>query len=144
MAEPKTKRTKETVTAFLERATDGDRRKDSATIVRMMQAASGARGVMWGRGIVGFGLREIAYAEGRTAEWPIIAFAPRKQDLTLYIGRRIDGLDALLGKLGTHKMSGGCLHIKRLSDVDMTVLDKVIARSVKATTKKRRAREASA
>lgn len=133
MADAKTKRTRETVTAFLKRATDGDRRKDSATIVRMMQAASGAKGAMWGRGIVGFGLREIAYADGRTTEWPIIAFAPRKQDLTLYISRRLDGLDVLLGKLGKHKMSGGCLHVKRLSDVDIAVLGKVIARSVKAT-----------
>ena len=137
MAEPKTKPTKESVTAFLKRATDGDRRKDSATIVRMMQQASGAKGVMWGRGIVGFGRHDIAYADGRTAEWPIIAFAPRKQDLTLYISRRLDGLDELLGKLGKHKMSGGCLHIKRLSDVDVAVLGKVITRSVKATTKKR-------
>ena len=138
MAEAKTKPTKESVTAFLKRATDGDRRKDSATIVRMMQKASGAKGVMWGRGIVGFGIHEIVYAGGRTAEWPIIAFAPRKQDLTLYISRRLDGLVVLLGKLGKHKMSGGCLRIKRLSDVDMAVLGKVIAGSVKATTTKRR------
>ena len=138
MAEPKTRPTRERVTAFLKRATDGDRRKDAAAIVRMMQKASGAKGVMWGRGIVGFGLHDIAYADGRTAEWPIIAFAPRKQDLTLYISRRLEGLDGLLGQLGKHKMSGGCLHIKRLSDVDMAVLGKVIARSVKATTQKRR------
>jgi hypothetical protein len=92
---------------------------------------------MWGHGIVGFGSAPIAYADGRTADWPIIAFAPRKQDLTLYISRRLDGLDELLGKLGKHKMSGGCLHIKRLSDVDMAVLGKVIDRSIKATSKKR-------
>ena len=138
MAELKTKRTNESVAAFLERATNGDRRKDSATIVRMMQEASGAKGVMWGRGIVGFGLHDIAYADGRTTEWPIIALAPRKQGLTLYINRRLEGLDVLLGKLGKHKMSGGCLHIKRLSDVNMAVLGKVIAQSVKATTKKKR------
>ena len=136
MPEQKTRPTKESVAAFLKRATDGDLRTDSATIVRMLQKATGARGVMWGRGIVGFGLQDIAYADGRTAEWPIIAFAPRKQHLTLYISRRLDGLDVLLGKLGKHKMSGGCLHIKRLSDVDMAVLSKVIARSVKATTSK--------
>jgi hypothetical protein len=133
MAEPKTKPTKERVTTFLKRATDGDRRKDSATIVRMLQKASGAKGVMWGRGIVGFGLHGIAYADGRTAAWPIIAFAPRKTDLTLYINRRLDGLDALLGALGKHKMAGGCLHIKRLSDVDPAVLAKILARSIKAT-----------
>jgi hypothetical protein len=136
MAEAKTKPTRERVTAFLKRATDGDRRRDSTAIVRMMQKASGAKGVMWGRGIVGFGARAIAYADGRTADWPIIAFSPRKQDLTLYVGRRFEGADTLLPKLGKHKMSGGCLHIKRLSDVDMAVLSKVIAGSVKAGTKK--------
>lgn len=138
MAAPKTRPTKESVTAFLARATDGDRRTDAATIVRMMQEATGARGVMWGHGIVGFGRQDIAYADGRIADWPIIAFAPRKQDLTVYISRRLDGLDALLSKLGKHKLSGGCLHIRRLSDVDIAVLAKVIARSVDATTKKRR------
>lgn len=137
MAEPKTKPTRESVTAFLKRATDSDRRKDAAAIVRMMQKATGAKGVMWGRGIVGFGVHDIVYTGGRTAPWPIIAFAPRKQDLTLYISRRLDGLDELLGKLGKCKMSGGCLHLKRLSDVDEAVLGKIIAASVKATTKKR-------
>lgn len=137
MAEAKTKPTNERVGAFLERATDGDRRKDCAALVRIMQDASGAPGIMWGRNIIGFGLREIAYAGGRTAEWPVIAFSPRSQDLTLYISRRADGLDALLKKLGKHKMSGGCLHIKRLSDVDLTVLGKVVAGSVKAATKVR-------
>jgi hypothetical protein len=137
MAEPKTKPTTERVAAFLERATDGERRKDCAALVRLMKDATGAPGVMWGTNIVGFGTREIAYAGGRTAEWPIVAFSPRKQDLTLYISRRLDGLDGLLAELGKHKMSGGCLHIKRLSDVDVAVLGKVIAGSVKAATKKR-------
>ena len=137
MAAPKTRPTKESVTAFLARATDGDHRKDAATIVRMMRKATGAKAEMWGAGIVGFGRHDIAYADGRTADWPIAAFAPRKQNLTIYISRRLEGLDALLGKLGKHKLSGGCLHIKRLSDVDLAVLAKVIARSVDATTKRR-------
>jgi hypothetical protein len=135
--EPKTQPTKESVKAFLERATDGDRRKDCAALVRIMKDAAGAPGVMWGRNIVGFGLREIAYAGGRTAEWPVIAFSPRKQDLTLYVGRRFEGADTLLPRLGKHKMSGGCLHIKRLSDVDLAVLGKVVAGSVKTATKRR-------
>jgi hypothetical protein len=138
MAAPKTRPTKERVSAFLSRATEGDRRKDATTLVRMMRDATGAKGEMWGLGIVGFGRQDITYADGHIADWPIIAFAPRKQDLTLYISRRLEGLDALLGKLGKHKLSGGCLHIKRLSDVDLAVLAKVIARSVDATTKKRR------
>jgi hypothetical protein len=138
VAEAKTKPTGERVSAFLARATDGERRKDCAALVRIMKDASGARATMWGDSIVGFGTREIAYAGGRTADWPIIAFSPRKQDLTLYIGRGIDGLDTLLDKLGKYTLSGGCLHIKRLGDVDAAVLGKVVSASIKAATAKPR------
>jgi hypothetical protein len=134
-AEAKTKPTGESVAAFLTRVTDGDRRKDCATLVRLMEEATGARGVVWGKAIVGFGSYDITYADGRVSPWPVVGFSPRAQDLTLYIGRSAVGLTALLSKLGKHKMSGSCLHIKRLSDVDMAVLGKVIAGSVKARAK---------
>jgi len=136
MADPQTRPTKESVAAFLKRATDGDRRKDAATLVRMMQAAAGAKGVIWGRGIIGFGTHAISYADGRTADWPTIAFAPRKDHVTLYVGRRFEGSDKLLPRLGKYKMSGGCLHIRRLSDVDMVVLGKVIAGAITTAKKK--------
>ena len=136
MAEAKTKPTKESVGAFLKRAIDDDRRKDCATLIRIMEDAAGAPAVMWGSAIVGFGSYEIVYADGRTAPWPIIAFSPRKQDITLYVGRGATEFKTLLGKLGKHKMSGGCLHIKRLSDVDLTVLGTLIAESVAAKKKR--------
>ena len=91
---------------------------------------------MWGTSIVGFGSYELKYASGRTADWPIIGFSPRKQDLTLYVGRGIDG--TLLKALGKHKLSGGCLHIKRLDDVDRAVLGKVVSASVKETRRRHR------
>ncbi len=135
MAEAKTKATKASVAGFLKRATEGERRADSKTLVDMMTEATGAPAVMWGTAIVGFGTYESQYADGRTADWPVIGFAPQRH-LTLYIGRSAKGLDALLGKLGKHKMSGGCLHIKRLGDVDLTVLRKLIVASVAATNAK--------
>lgn len=136
MAEAKTKPTKVSVNAFLNRATDGDRRKDCATLVRLMKQAAGAPPKMWGSGIVGFGSYAYKYATGRTGDWPIVAFAPRKQELTLYLSPGADGFDSHLKQLGKHKMSGSCLHIKRLSDVDLAVLTKLIAVSVKETKKK--------
>jgi hypothetical protein len=136
MAEPKTKLTGQSVAAFI-KTVDGDqRRKDCTALVRVMKQATGAPAKMYGPSIVGFGSSLIRYASGKTGTWPIVAFSPRKSDLTLYVGRGAKDFDALLGKLGTHKMSGGCLHIKRLSDVDLKVLTKLVSASVRARKKK--------
>jgi hypothetical protein len=134
VAEAKTRPTKQSVAAFI-KSVDEDRRKDCTVLVRIMQQASGAPATMWGTSIVGFGAYELKYASGRVADWPIIGFAPRKQDLTLYINRGLD--TALLRALGKHKISGSCLHIKRLSDVDLTVLEKLVSASVKETKRRR-------
>jgi hypothetical protein len=133
VAEAKTRLTKQSVASFI-KGVDEERRKDCTTLVRIMKDASGAPATMWGTSIVGFGTYELKYADGRTADWPIIGFSPRKQDLTLYVGREVDG--TLLKALGKHKVSGGCLHIKRLSDVDLAVLEKVVSASVKETRRR--------
>jgi Domain of unknown function (DU1801) len=135
VAEAKTRPTKQTVAAFI-KGVHEDRRKDCATLVRIMQDASGAPATMWGTSIVGFGSYELKYASGRVADWPIVGFSPRKQDLTLYVGRGVD--DGLLSALGKHKLSGGCLHIKQLSDVDLAVLKKLVSASVKETKHRHR------
>ena len=136
MAEPKTKLTGQSVAAFI-KTVDGDqRRKDCAALVRIMKQASGAPARMYGSNIVGFGSQTIQYAGGKTGAWPIVAFSPRKSDLTLYVGAS-KAPKALLGQLGKHKVSGGCLHIKRLSDVDLEVLTTLVSASVAARKKKR-------
>ena len=136
MAEAKTKRTNQPVSAFIAGLADEGRRKDCAALARMMTKAAGAMGAMYGASIVGFGTQTIQYAGGRTAEWPVVAFSPRKADLTLYVGAR-SAPKPLLKQLGKHKVSGGCLHIKRLSDVDLDVLARLVSDSVSRTTKKR-------
>jgi hypothetical protein len=98
--------------------------------VKLMTKAAGAKGAMYGRSIVGFGTQTITYAGGRTGEWPLVAFSPRKADLTLYVSAR-NAPKPLLKRLGAHKVSGSCLHIKRLSDVDLDVLGRLITDSVK-------------
>ena len=135
MAEAKTRPTKQSVASFI-KGVDEERRKDCTTLVRIMKQASGAPATMWGTSIVGFGTYALKYADGRTADWPIIGFSPRKQDLTLYVGRGVDG--PLLKALGKHKLSGGCLHIKHLSDVDLAVLERVVSASVKETRRRHR------
>ncbi|PYS54336.1 MAG: hypothetical protein DMF76_27120, partial [Acidobacteria bacterium] len=77
------------------------------------------------------GARKIKYASGQEVDWPLIAFSPRKQNLTLYVLSGEDSHADLLAKLGKHSVSKGCLYIKRLSDVDMPTLKKLIGASVK-------------
>ena len=135
MAEAKTRRTTQPVSEFIGGLADEGRRKDCAALVKLMVKAAGVKGAMYGPSIVGFGTQTITYAGGRTGEWPLVAFSPRKADLTLYVSAR-KAPKPLLKQLGKHKVSGSCLHIKRLSDVDLDVLGRLIADSVKRTKKK--------
>lgn len=86
---------------------------------------------MWGPSIIGFGSQPLRYASGRELVWPVIAFAPRKRELTLYLTAGL-AEGALFKKLGKFKTSKACLYIRRLSDVDLPTLEKLIAASVKA------------
>jgi hypothetical protein len=135
LAEAKTARTDQKVSDFIEGLADEGRRKDCAALVQLMAKAAGAKGSMYGSSIVGFGTQTVTYAGGRTGEWPMVAFSPRQADLTLYVSAR-KAPKLLLKQLGKHKVSGGCLHIKRLSDVDLTVLGQLISASVKERQKR--------
>jgi hypothetical protein len=127
--------TKASVSGFLAKVKDPQKRADSKEIAAMMQEASGERPVMWGPAIVGFGSYHYKYASGREGDMPIIGFSPRKQSLTLYIMRGFEGSGVLLKKLGKFETSVACLYIKRLDDVDRSTLRKLIRESVKAMRK---------
>ena len=92
----------------------------------MFTRITGEKPTMWGPAIVGFGSRELAYATGRELDWPIIAFSPRKQNMTLYVICNSPKQPALLAKLGKHSTSVSCLYIKKLADVDEQVLEAVV------------------
>lgn len=131
MAEPKTKETKESVAAFLKRIPDADRRADCKAVADLMQAVTKEEPKMWGSSIVGFGRYKLKYASGREGEWPITGFSPRKSDLTLYIMGGFEESSDLMQHLGKYKTRKGCLYIKKLSDVDVAILRKLVTRSVK-------------
>ena len=131
MAETKTKPTRQTVKDFISKLPDKQAREDCTVIAGMMEEAAKQKGVMWSTSIAGFGLSTIKYAGGKEADWPLLAFSPRKTSLTLYISASDPKKADMLAKLGKHKVSGGCLHIKRLSDVDLPTLKKLIAFSAR-------------
>ena len=130
MAELKTKKTKASVAAFLKKIPDKQRRADCETVLDLMKQATGEEPKMWGTSIVGFGTYKYRYESGREGEWPIIGFSPRKTDLTLYITPGLDKFESLMEQLGKYKSGKSCLYIKKLDDVELPVLKKLISKSV--------------
>ena len=138
MAEPKTKRTNKSVTAFLNSVADAGQRKDSFEILKMLRGITKAKPEMWGESIVGFGRYNYRYSTGRTAEWPLAGFSPRKQNLTLYLMPGFSQNTGLLKQLGKYKTSFVCLYIKRLAQVDKKVLHKLLELSYVQALEKHR------
>lgn len=131
MAELKTKPTALSVTGFINAIDDDQIRKDSKAIAAIMAKATKSKPRMWGPGMVGFGNYHYKYASGREGDWMLTAFAPRKKQITLYIMPGFDGQKALMKKLGPHSGGISCVHIKRLSDLHVPTLKKLIELSVK-------------
>ena len=131
MAENKTKATIASVTEFINSIEDRQKRADARKVAAMMRRVTGKRAKMWGSSIVGYGTYHYKYESGREGDCMITGFSPRRQALTVYILAGFGRFDTLMGKLGKYKTGKSCLYIKRLSDVDETVLEKLIDRSVK-------------
>lgn len=130
MAAPKTRQTTASVDAFLDAVVDAQRRQDVRDIVGLMETATKAKARMWGAGIVGCGTYQRAYANGSSEEWMLVAVAPRKDRITLYIAPGFEGHDELLEKLGKHQAGKGCIHIKRLADIHVPTLKRLVAASI--------------
>jgi len=126
MAEQKTKPTNQSVKEFLNEIPEPERRADCFAVAKMMEEISGEKPKMWGPSIVGFGSYRYKYASGREGDWPKLGFSPRKKDLTLYIMMGFEKHADLMEKLGKHSTSKSCLYIKRLSDVHIPTLKKLI------------------
>lgn len=135
MAELKTKLTDASADAFIDAIPDAQVREDCRAIAAIMAKATGAPPRMWGTNIIGFGSYTYKYASGRTGDWPRTAFAPRKTNITLYIMAGFEQYDELLAKLGKHSIGKSCLYIKRLSDVHVPTLKKLVEASVKHMNK---------
>jgi len=130
-AQNKTIETGDSVDAFLSSIADETKRADSTRLVKIFERVTGEKPKMWGPAIIGFGNRLMKYDSGRELDWLITGFSPRKGSLTLYVANGSQAQNEMLEKLGKHKVSGGCLHIKHLADIDEKILEKVIKDSVK-------------
>ncbi len=126
MAQPKTQRTKASVSQFIAAVADETRRKDAKAVDKLMRDITGEKAAMWGPSIIGYGAYETA-----TGKWPRAGFSPRKANLVVYILPGFIEYKPLMKKLGKHKTSKSCLYINKLADVDEAVLRELIARGWK-------------
>lgn len=134
MADPKTRKTPASVKEFIDAIPDESKRKDAKSVDRMMREATAAKPAMWGANIVGYGSTTLTYANGKTADWPVIAFSPRKPALVLYLAPEVyEARPELLARLGKHTTGKSCLYVKKLADVDAGVLRELIDASVAHT-----------
>jgi Domain of unknown function (DU1801) len=135
MAELKTKVNEANVEEFLETVADDQRRTDCLAVMKLLAKITKAEAKMWGANIIGFGIFRLRYPNGREIDWMQVGLSPRKQNLTVYLhgGYVQGGLDTqeqLLQGLGKFKTGKGCLYIKKLEDIDMIVLERLITASI--------------
>ena len=128
--EIKTTENDASVEDFLGSVADEQRRMDALKVLEIFKKVTGEPPKMWGAAIVGFGNRKVYRSDGGELDWLITGFSPRKASLTLYVLNGAPKQAELVAMLGKHKASGGCLHIKQMSDVDEKVLEALIASSV--------------
>jgi hypothetical protein len=127
VAEIKTKENDASVEAFINSVPDEEKRKDSFTILDLMQKATGEKPKMWGASLIGFGNKRYkSPASGREVDWFIIGFSPRKANFSLYISFNLEQYTETLNKLGKHKTGMGCLYINKLKDIDLNILKDLI------------------
>jgi hypothetical protein len=129
-AQNKTTETSASVDAFIEAVADETQKNDAKTISAMMARLSGEPPRMWGPSIVGFGRYHYKYESGREGDSCRIGFSPRRGQTVIYLLDGYQDRTAQLARLGKHKTGKACLYIKRMSDVDQSVLEEMIASSL--------------
>jgi hypothetical protein len=130
MADLKTQPSDASVDQFIQAVPDEQRRQDAMALLALMKRVTQQEPQLWGGTMVGFGRYHYTYASGRSGTWFVTGFAPRKRETTVYIMPGFEPYAALLEQLGKHRLGKSCLYIKRLADVDMQVLETLIAQSV--------------
>ncbi len=133
MSTLQTKKNTASVSAFIATLEGKQKKKDSKELVKIFESTTGLKATMWGESMIGFGsYHYTSEKSSQEGEWPLTAFAPRGKNISIYLMPGVSKFEKQLAKLGKHKVSkGSCLYINKLSDVDTTVLAKIILSSVK-------------
>ena len=132
----KTTQTELSVKDFIKKIPTAQRQKDALAIVDIMEKQSGFPAKMWGPAIIGFGSYHYVYESGHEGDAPLVGFSPRKTEFALYLSSAFDKREELLQQFGKHKTAKACIYIKKIEDINVDVLKKMIAASLKHTKAK--------
>lgn len=131
MAKNKTTETQVKVADFINSYVDNEQKKaDSFRLIELMQDWSGFEPKMWGPTIIGFGSYHYKYASGHEGDAPVIGFSPRKPEFSLYVYSATESSKPLLNELGKFKMGKACIYVKKLSDINISILEKLCRHSI--------------
>lgn len=132
MAELKTKQNSASVHDFINSFADTEqKRADSFELLRLMQDLTGFEPKMWGDSIIGFG--SYHYKSERSSQegdWFLVGFSPRKAAISLYVYSGMPEHEHLLKDLGKFKMGRACVYAKKLSDINITALERLVKETV--------------
>lgn len=132
----KTQETKASVDDFLNLLESQQQRADCFQLKSWMEKISGESAKMWGKAIVGFGTYHFKYESGHEGDFMKVGFSPRAQNLSIYIIPGFSNYSELLEKLGKYKTGKSCLYVKKLEDIDQSILQELITASIKYMTDK--------
>jgi hypothetical protein len=130
---PKTKPTEVSAESHIAAIASEEQRNDAQILVALMRRVTKQEPRMWGPSIVGFGSYHYKYASGHEGDSALAGFAMRGSELVVYTAADFEGRDILLAKLGKHRTGKVCVYIRRLANVDLKVLETLVARSVAET-----------
>lgn len=138
MAEIKTKQTDVDVSQFINSFADTQqKRDDSFQLLELMENYTGFKPKMWGPSIIGFGMYHYKSERSKQeGDWPLIGFSPRKAAISLYVYSGTPKNEELVKELGKIKMGKGCIYVKKLSDINQSVLKKMMGETIKFLQKK--------
>ena len=131
----KTKKTRQSVKAFLDGIEDDKRRADSRALTKLLEDVSKEKPALWGHGLIGFGTYHYKYPSGREGDWYLTGLSPRKQALTIYVMPGFEGYDELMAELGEYKSGKSCIYVKQLEDIHLPTLKKLVRKSIAHTKK---------
>ena len=134
MAKNKTTYTNSSVTEFVNKVENEVRRNDSFKLIELFISITGFEPKMWGPTIIGFGNYHYKYESGHEGDAPLAGFSPRKDSLVVYFAPEFEDREVLLSQLGKHKSSKSCVYVKKLSDIDLKILEIMIVNSLTYTT----------